>query len=832
MKRGPWVVLVTTWILAIPIIAWPRHAAAPADSPGSKTGGGPRGVFVLDGSTVHNVGELQMHIGNWGLFGSLPGVGQTYSEAPSAQWPAGSGTEYLFGAGLWVGALKNGVPAVSTTVGFTQSGIVFEFDPGRDTRDVMYRSAEGRIGGVRAPSSGADDDGDGAVDEDWLNGYDDDGDGLIDEDFAAISNQMMVCRYADYYPETVRLFPQHNPLGLEIRQESYQWEEDIYDDFVGMQFTITNAGTNVLEDVYVGFFADGDAGQRGSDRYWEDDATGRRLIESYCTELGPVAMDIAFTFDADGDEGRTPGYLGLMFLGHTVDPTGQSAPRRVGISTYSNFSGSASFEEGGDPTNDFERYELLSSRTIKRDALVPRDYRMMMAAGPFKELLPGSTLVFQTAFVNGNRLNGMIDNAARAQLTFEGAWFDQDNDRTTGVDGRETPVHGPADAVSVDTCRYAARPPVSVPRGQTLWINNDCAREEAFRSGCRYDANSADTLKFMTGINGQETHIFWLVGTAPPPPNMRIDRAARDGVAIYWDNSSETRPDVKTLEYDFEGYRIFRADNWTRPIGTSTRTGPPANLWKMLVEADNINGVGLDTGLERYRYEPLTHLLSPPVRREMIDGIKLWLTEYPGTTPPCPQGVTPAVCDTLGALAAWELGLPESGRQYYRFIDRSIHRGVPYFFAVTATDHAEDSDGRLRPGKVGDPASNFTYVEALGPPQAAYAYRDEAVFVVPNPVTRQSLQPWALGPNNDDPTGVKVEFRNLPADRGTIRVFTLAGDLVREIPFDGRTGIGTAEWDLVSRNGQDVTSGVYLYSVETDFNAAFARKIGKFVVIR
>ena len=40
------------------------------------------------------------------------------------------------------------------------------------------------------------------------------------------------------------------------------------------------------------------------------------------------------------------------------------------------------------------------------------------------------------------------------------------------------------------------------------------------------------------------------------------------------------------------------------------------------------------------------------------------------------------------------------------------------------------------------------------------------------------------------------------------------------------------KWDLVSRNGQDVTSGVYIYSVETDTNAAYKRKIGKFVVIR
>jgi hypothetical protein len=56
--------------------------------------------------------------------------------------------------------------------------------------------------------------------------------------------------------------------------------------------------------------------------------------------------------------------------------------------------------------------------------------------------------------------------------------------------------------------------------------------------------------------------------------------------------------------------------------------------------------------------------------------------------------------------------------------------------------------------------------------------------------------------------------------------------LVEELPFDGTGGQGTIKWDLVSRNGQDVTSGVYLYSIETDTNAAFKRKIGKFVVIR
>ena len=92
---------------------------------------GPNRVLVLDGTNVHNVGNLQMHVGNWGYFGSAPGSGNTFSEAPSAQWPAGSGVEYLYVAGIWVGAIKSGVPAVSTAA--YQS----EFRPTLDPKDII-----------------------------------------------------------------------------------------------------------------------------------------------------------------------------------------------------------------------------------------------------------------------------------------------------------------------------------------------------------------------------------------------------------------------------------------------------------------------------------------------------------------------------------------------------------------------------------------------------------------------------------------------------------------------------------------------------------------------
>ena len=90
----------------------------------------------------------------------------------------------FFTSGLWVGALKSGIPAVTTAAFAT------EFRPTQDPVDIIYRAAEGARGGNRLPSPDADDDKDGLVDEDWLNGRDDDNDGLIDEDFAAVSKQM------------------------------------------------------------------------------------------------------------------------------------------------------------------------------------------------------------------------------------------------------------------------------------------------------------------------------------------------------------------------------------------------------------------------------------------------------------------------------------------------------------------------------------------------------------------------------------------------------------------------------------------------------------------
>jgi hypothetical protein len=482
---------------------------------GKTPSNGPDRVLVIDGSNVHNVGELNMHIGNWGLFGSMPGSAAPFADAPSAEWPSGSGVEYLFASGLWVGAIKNGVPAVST------SSYEFEMRPTEDPIDIIYRSAEGAANGKRHPDADADDDGDGMVDEDWLNGRDDDGDGMIDEDFAAVSNQMFSCWHTDNQPTALQIYPQHNPLDIMLRQETYQWSDDEFDDFIGVEFTITNIGTATLEDIYLGCFVDADCGNRNQPGYFSDDATGFYSTEAVCTEFGGFPLDIGYAYDVDGDGGQTPGYFGVLALGHPVDPSGVFAPELVRFNTYANFSGDQSFEDGGDPTNDFERYEILSRRTIQRPSTVPRDNRYVVSVGPFRDLYPGDSMVFQFAFVVGAGLDGMIDNAIAAKRMFRGTWYDVDGDRTTGIVGRESEVVGPAENVVIDRCQ--GTPPIPlVPRGVSLWVNNDCEEEERIQSLCGY--SEADSALYRTGIDGKETQVHWhMPGLTPEVLEVAVD---------------------------------------------------------------------------------------------------------------------------------------------------------------------------------------------------------------------------------------------------------------------------------------------------------------------
>ncbi len=114
----------------------------------------------------------------------------------------------------------------------------------------------------------------------------------------------------------------------------------------------------------------------------------------------------------------------------------------------------------------------------------------------------------------------------------------------------------------------------------------------------------------------------------------------------------------------------------------------------------------------------------------------------------------------------------------------------------------------------------------------------EKIRVVPNPYFVTNRAVTSEGTD-------KIFFTHLPP-RCTIRIYTLAGQLVQKIDHvsnddfntderlaQGNKG-GTAEYNLLNRYDQALASGVYIFHVEAqdDKNNVIGNKIGRFAVIR
>ena len=391
----------------------------------------PEKDFVIDGSVVHDVGQLLVNITNWGLIGSHPGSGAPYAHAPSARWPGVVGDDYLYAAGLWVGAKVDGVPYVST------GQLETEFHPTAELGDTIFVMVMGEPGGARYPDPEPDDDGDGMEDEDPKNGLDDDDDGLIDEDFAAISDQHFRCVNSDTAASTMDMNPDHIPLGLQVIQQTYQWSDELADDSVGLDFTIRNIGTTTLEDVYIGIYADCDI-PAGVPDGGADDMAG--FFEGYVRipDGSFIPISVGYIYDA-AEVNPLAGYIGFLLLDYRFE--GESDPTADPVSwrTFDGFVPGVPYDQGGEPTDDTQRYETLSGARIDPNTQPGKqnDFSFLLACGPIEELAPSRAIVFSAAIVLGEQLMGLNRNAGISAHLYRGVWFNRDGDDETGPDGKE-----------------------------------------------------------------------------------------------------------------------------------------------------------------------------------------------------------------------------------------------------------------------------------------------------------------------------------------------------------------------------------------------------------
>jgi hypothetical protein len=172
---------------------------------------------------------------------------------------------------------------------------------------------------------------------------------------------------------------------------------------------------------------------------------------------------------------------------------------------------------------------------------------------------------------------------------------------------------------------------------------------------------------------------------------------------------------------------------------------------------------------------------------------------------------------------------------WYRFEVENLLNGWQYLFALTAFDEGDPDVGL--PSFESSRVANAIRVFPGTP--ASDGSLDVGVY--PNPYRVNAA--WDGGTNRTR----RLNFFNLPP-RAEIRVYTLAGEIVKELTHDADTYTGdirwydqfSAEnrqlpggehsWDILSDNSLNIAGGLYLYTVK-DLDSGDIQR-GKFVIIK
>jgi hypothetical protein len=750
---------------------------------------------INDRGPVLDQGTFRMRVTNAGILGNaFYNVG--LSNDPSFELPANSGTECLNHADLWVGAVDEfGRPHVS-------GGPTLEWRPTLDPADHVRLVHAGDPGTRRM----VDDDGDGRGDEELLNGRDDDGDGYVDEDIGIIGDVMAASDYVDDRPEAVNFTysngETHHPLGLSVHEEDYAWSNAGYNHMAGVRYVITNHSKSTLKQVQLGLLADLDSRSRlDTGGHLNDRIVQQTWSQVFFEGVSSVSIRGAgysracrdtFTQTVpvlvDGIQGSGLPTVAVLGLGHTTDAVANFAP----LQRFARAPGHVSFrytvlansrpqDSGGVPQDDAGRYAALAGGAPEAPQDVADDYEVLLSCGPFETLAPGQSVTLDLALVAAQDLDSLRVAALNAIYLYHGSMLNLLPD-STGPDSRDFTV-GRSGLNGHEAC---LEPPVGVSfyaqatcpdqfdldetptAPSTLYQHGECVWTDADCDIC-------------TGFNGNDANLPWSdPGSTPPPPSIRVTPGDHR-VTVEWDNQPEILIHaglVGTATSQFVGYRLYRLDGWRD-------------------------------------------------RQSLLPPLANWaLVHAYGATSANGEVLLPSVTDTTLAYDKIEYEQKHYPIGHYRDADSTAKDGFDYVYVVTTVmDFAFTDVNGLRATRRIESPITATFDQRITPAAAARSAAGN-VWVVPNPFREHAG--WDRPAVPGDPLTRHIDFMGLPQTRSTIRIYTVAGDFVAQLDHDGTGGNGEASWDLISRNGQDVVSGIYVYTVDSDLG----HQTGHFVVIR
>jgi hypothetical protein len=308
-----------------------------------------------------------------------------------------------------------------------------------------------------------------------------------------------------------------------------------------------------------------------------------------------------------------------------------------------------------------------------------------------------------------------------------------------------------------------------------------------FRTFQGEDDNNNGMLDDGEDLNDNGTLDRFLIPEPPQSPRTKVVLES-NSATLYWDRRAEESIDPISGEQDFEGYRVYKSQLGADLDGNIGGSVQP------IAEFDSTgNNIGFNTGFDAIE-------LSQP---ETFSGDD---TEY-----------------------------------WYKYEIADLMSGWQYQFSITAFDGGS-SDTDIE-SLESSPNANAVRVFPGTPANTDFKSNNDEfkVGVYPNPYRVNAA--W----DGSNTLQRKIVFYNLP-ELAEVKVYTLAGELVAQLQHDANTYNGDIRWfedfsadnrimsggehawDLLSEANQNLSTGLYLYTVEDKDTGATQR--GKLVIIK
>lgn len=282
-----------------------------------------------------------------------------------------------------------------------------------------------------------------------------------------------------------------------------------------------------------------------------------------------------------------------------------------------------------------------------------------------------------------------------------------------------------------------------------------------------------------------------------------------DGLRLAVTNADITPTGYSQTAFAGAETTLVSDPGWTPPMafnallyGQTFNNGPYRQTYELRYTTDSSlspNMVDPDLTMYKVPYEVWNTTTNTRVSLVVRDGTLggVWRKYNSLTIVNCPYSKVDSLFD---------LSYPYDFAWYFKFDTSRYNPAVGDRFTIVGP-------------RLNGPGDRFEFtVDGVDPKSASASMAN--IKVVPDPYIAQYSPMIETGQGQSI-----IEFQNVP-DVCTIRIYTLAGDLVQTLQHNALTG--TARWNLLSSGQQQIASGVYIYHVDSPYGT----KLGRFSVIK